>query len=165
MRPPGFDDKSVTLEGQPDQLAELASVLASRTRLAVLQTLMRAPDALHINEIARRIGVDASPVRQHLEILLKQDIVEEVKGLGRERRFTTRLRDVHVLLEGVHRAVAPEKTAPRTKQVQKLEKRLAALEAEMARLAEVGRKMKADLAEAWSEALEAEEKSGKKRRA
>lgn len=169
MPPRAFDDRDVTLLGQPEQLATLGSVLSSRTRLAVLNALMASGEPLHINEIARRVGVDASPVRTHLELLAKAGIATEVSlELGRERRFETRLSDVRLTLEGVNRSAAPEKQAAPTKQVQKLSKRLGALENEMARLREEARRVKADLAKAWAEALEAEDDAtakAKRRRA
>ncbi|HWG90777.1 MAG TPA: winged helix-turn-helix domain-containing protein, partial [Candidatus Thermoplasmatota archaeon] len=70
-----FDDRTITLVGAPDQLADMGALLGARTRLAVLITLVHANGPLHINEIARRVGVDASPVRTHLELLAKEGLV------------------------------------------------------------------------------------------
>src|SRR5438067_9339231 len=126
---PSFDDRTVTLDA-PEQLAALSAVLGSRTRLAVLRALVSSDKPLHINEVARRVGVDASPVRTHLELLVKAGLAREVGlDVGRERRFETVLQGVRVTLEGAQRATAPEKgqAAQKPKDVSKIEKRLAEL--------------------------------------
>lgn len=146
-----FEDRTVTLSGAPDQVVSLGSVLGSRTRLAVLLALVKSPEPLHINEVARRVGVDASPVRTHLELLVKAGLALETSGeVGRERRFRTTLRDVRVTLEGVHRVEAPEKSKEPSRLVQKLQKKLAALDADMARLEAQARKLQTELAAAWA---------------
>lgn len=147
-----FDDRTITLEGAPDQLALLGAVLSSRTRIAVLSALVRSPQPLHINEIARRVGVDASPVRTHLELLVKAGLASEVSpDVGRERRFRTTLHDIELRLAGVNRVAAPEKGREPTKQVQKLLKKLAALEADREKLEAHASKLRAELAAAWAQ--------------
>lgn len=146
-----FDDRTVSLDA-PDQLAQLGSVFGSRTRLAVLRTLVSAGGPLHINEIARRVGVDASPVRTHLELLVKSGLAREVElDVGRERKFETVLQGIRVTLEGAERAVAPEKGREKPREVVKIEKRLAEIAKDEAKLAEKARKLRDELREAWME--------------
>jgi DNA-binding transcriptional ArsR family regulator len=153
MRPTPFDDRTVTLEGAPEQLAALGAVLSSRTRLAVLSTLVHSAEPLHINEIARRVGVDASPVRTHLELLVKAGLVTEVTAdVGRERRFRTLLKDISVTLEGVNRVAAPEKRKEPSKHVIRIQKRLAGVEADRQKMEAFVRRLQAELAAAWEEA-------------
>src|SRR5438874_7283767 len=119
---PSFDDRTISLDA-PEQLATLGAVLGSRTRLAVLRALVSSDKPLHINEVARRVGVDASPVRTHLELLVKAGLAREVGlDVGRERRFETVLQGVRVTLEGAERATAPEKGREKPKDVVKIEK-------------------------------------------
>lgn len=151
---PGFDDRTVTLDA-PEQLADLGGVLASRTRLAVLRALMVADGPLHINEVARRVGVDASPVRTHLELLLKEGLVREVDAVvGRERKFTTSATAVRVTLENVNRAEAPHKGQEPPKVVQRLERKLASIAESMARLEEKARRTRVEIEAAWKAAEE-----------
>lgn len=147
-----FADRVVDLLGAPEQLSDVASLLASRTRLAVLETLVKAREPLHINEIARRVGVDASPVRTHLELLLRGGIVREVASrTGRERNFETTLADAKVVLVGVNRESAPEKRAgPPPKEVAKLTKRLKSIEREMTSLASKAAAIDRQIAAAWA---------------
>ena len=148
---PSFDDRTITMDA-PEQLALLGAVLGSRTRVAVLRTLVGAGAPLHINEIARRVGVDASPVRTHLELLVKAGLAREVGlDVGRERRFETVLQGIRVTLEGAERAVAPEKGREKPKDVVKLEKRLAELAKDEAKLAEKARRVREEMREAWAE--------------
>lgn len=141
-----FDDRTVTLDAL-DQLAELGSVLGSRTRLAVLAALVRANEPLHINELARRVGVDASPVRTHLELLLKARLVHEVDTpSGRERRFETSLTNVRLVLEDLHKPKLPAKEL--SKPAVRIQRRIEALMKDMARLEEKGRKLHAELKKA-----------------
>jgi DNA-binding transcriptional ArsR family regulator len=159
---PSFDDRTVTLDA-PEQLSLLGAVLGSRTRLQVLRTLVSAGQPLHINEIARRVGVDASPVRTHLELLVKAGLAREVGlDVGRERRFETVLQGVKVTLEGAERAAAPEKGREKPKDVAKLEKKLAELAKDESKLAEKARRIRDEIREAWAEADAETEDSNKK---
>jgi DNA-binding Lrp family transcriptional regulator len=147
---PGFDDRTVSLDA-PEQLADLGSVLASRTRLAVLRALMLSDAPLHINEIARRIGVDASPVRTHLELLLKERLVREVDAsVGRERKFTTSTTAIRVTLENVNLAEAPHKGKEPPKVVQRLTRKLAGIAEDVARLEEKARRTREEIEAAWA---------------
>lgn len=162
---PGFDDKTVSLDA-PEQLADLGGVLGSRTRLAVLRALVASPEPLHINEIARRVGVDASPVRTHLELLVKENVVREVESAtGRERRFETPLTNIRVTLENVNRASDPHRGREPPKVVQRLNRKLASLAEDMARVEEKARRTREEIARAWIEAdakaeIKAKRKSG-----
>jgi DNA-binding transcriptional ArsR family regulator len=148
----GFDDRTVTLDA-PDQLAELGSAFASRTRIAVLAALVRSERPLHINELARRVGVDASPVRTHLELLLKQRLVREVDSpTGRERNFETLLTGVVLTLEGVNRPLAPQKGVEPSKAVVRLQRKLDAMEKDLARLQAKARDVQAEIREEWAKA-------------
>ncbi|HVM45351.1 MAG TPA: winged helix-turn-helix domain-containing protein [Candidatus Thermoplasmatota archaeon] len=145
----GFDDRVVSLDA-PDQLAALGAVLASRTRLAVLAALARSDKPLHINELARRVGVDASPVRTHLELLLKERLVREVDPpSGRERRFETSLTGVRLTLENVNRERAPRE-GPLPKAAVKVQKKIDGLARDMAKLEEKARRYQQDLRKALS---------------
>lgn len=151
MTMPGFDDRTVSLDA-PEQMAELGGTLASRTRLAVLRALMASGQPLHINEVGRRVGVDASPVRTHLELLVKEGVVREVDApTGRERRFTTSLTNIRVTLENVYRAEAPQKGTPPPK-VARLQRKLDALAKDAERVEERARRTREEIARAWVEA-------------
>lgn len=145
-----FDDRVLSMDG-PEQLATVAAVLGSRTRLAVLRALVASAEPLHINELARRVGVDASPVRTHLELLVKAGLAREVGApVGRERRFHTTLTNVRLVLEGADRPSAPERrVGPPPKEVQRLEKKRAALDKDLAKLAAKARKLDEEIQAAW----------------
>lgn len=139
----GFDDRTVTLDA-PEQLAELASVLGSRTRLAVLGALVRSTAPVNINELARRVGVDASPVRTHLELLLKAGLVREVDSTsGRERLFETSLTGIGVTLQDLHKPKFAGKELP--KAAQRVQKKLDALVKDMSRLEDKARRYQEEL--------------------
>jgi len=144
----GFEDRTVTLDA-PEQMEDLGLVLSSRTRLAVLSVLVRADRPLNINEIARRVSVDASPVRGHLELLVKEGLAREVDSpTGRERLFETSIRNVTVALEGYHANRAP-KGAQAPKSVVRLQRKLDAMEKDAARLEEKARRVREEIAEEW----------------
>lgn len=149
----GFNDRSVTLDA-PEQLADMGAVLGSRTRLAVLGVLVRASEPLNINELARRVGVDASPVRTHLELLLKAGLIREVGSpSGRERRFETSLTGIGLVLHDVHKPKADGKDLPRA--AQRVQKKLDALAKEAAKLDAKGRKLAEELRRALASAEKA----------
>ena len=155
----GFDDRTVTLDA-PEQLEDLGAVFSSRTRLAVLNVLVRADRPLNINEIARRVNVDASPVRGHLELLLKAGLAREVDApTGRERLFETSLRSVTVTLEGYHANRAPKGAEP-PKSVVRLQRKLDAMQKDMARLEEKARRVQEEISEAWKDAASSPSKAG-----
>lgn len=137
---PGLDDRVVTLLGTPGPLADIAGVLGSPTRLAVLAALLRSQEALHIQELARRVGVDASPVRTHLEVLCRAGLAREVKeGTGRERNFTSDLTDVRLVLVDANRPRLPPGPPTRqqvrtAKKLDDLRKKMEKLEREAAKL-------------------------------
>lgn len=145
----GFDDRTVSLDA-PDQLADLGAALGNRTRLAVLAVLVRSDEPLHINEVARRVGVDASPVRSHLELLAKEGLAREVVApTGRERRFETSLTTVRVVLEGVNRPKLG-KPGELPKPALRIQKKMEALAKDLAKLEERGRQLQAEFAKAVS---------------
>lgn len=130
---PSFDDRTVSLDA-PEQLAALGTVLGVRTRLAVLHTLVRAEAPMNINEVARRIGLDASPVRGHLQALVAEGLAREVEApTARERLFETSLTNVVLTLEGARRTRRPPK-GPLPKAAQRLQRKLDDLQKDMAKL-------------------------------
>lgn len=143
-----FDDRTVTLDA-PEQLADLGLVFSARTRLAVLGVLVRADRPLNINEVGRRVGVDASPVRGHLELLVKEGLAREMPTTsGRERLFETSLKNVTVTLEGYHaHKVAVAGKPP--KAVVRLQRKLDAMRKDMSRLEEKARRVQEEINEAW----------------
>lgn len=146
--PSAFDDRTVTL-GAPQQLAELCAVLGSDSRLAILRVLMDSPEALHINEVARRVKLDASPVRTHLQVLETAGLVRELDEVGRARRFTTSLAGIRLTLEGANRERrAP--TGPVPKHVLRLEKKLAGYAKDAAAVEAKARRVQADIAAEWA---------------
>lgn len=150
----GFDDRTVTLDA-PEQMATLGLVLSSRTRLAVLNVLVRADRPLNINEIGRRVNVDASPVRSHLELLVKEGLAREVdSATGRERLFETSLRNATLTLEGYHSRGKPKGMEP-PKAVQRLERKLEVMRKDMSRIEEKARKVQEEINEAWKSATPA----------
>lgn len=155
---PGFDDRTVTLAGAPEQLADLGSALSSRTRVSVLAALMRAEKPLHINELARRVGVDASPVRTHLELLMKERLVREVdSATGRERYFESDVTGITIAIEGVNKPRAP-KDVEKPKSVVRLERKMLLIEKESSRLAEKAKRVQEEITKAWHVAAKPAEK-------
>ncbi|HUR69754.1 MAG TPA: winged helix-turn-helix transcriptional regulator [Candidatus Thermoplasmatota archaeon] len=147
-----FDDRTVTLDA-PDQLADLGAVFASKTRIAVLGVLVRSDKPLHINEVARRVGVDASPVRAHLELLVKEGLAREVDiDKGRERKFETTVTNVVVTVEGVNRAVSPDKTAKPPRAVERLQRKLAAMQKDISKIEAKAREVNQEIAKEWARA-------------
>lgn len=120
------------------QFGDAAFALSSATRLAVLETLVTAKgEPLHIQEVARRVGIDASPARQHLEVLVKAGFAEEApRTTGRERRFTTRVTGVKVVLEGALRGapLPKESGKERPKTLRKIESRVDDIKGKMGKL-------------------------------
>lgn len=146
----GLDDRTVTLDA-PEQLAGLGAVLGSRTRLAVLGVLVRASEPMNINEIARRVGVDASPVRMHLEILLKEGLVKELDAAGgRGRRFETPLTGVRLVLEDVRKDKRPPHELP--KPAARIQRKIEALARDIEKLETKARRYRDELTKATSAA-------------
>jgi predicted transcriptional regulator len=125
----------------------------------VLSELIQSPQPLHINELARRVGVEASPVRMHLELLVKAGLAVEVESLGRERKFATSLRNVRLILIGAQRmrragwvagsGPAADGEAERPKEVRKLEKKIASLEEDRGKIEARIRESFRELEEVW----------------
>ncbi|MHB8585655.1 MAG: helix-turn-helix domain-containing protein [Thermoplasmatota archaeon] len=144
-------DKTAALDSMPEQVSQLAEVLSSRTRLQVLRELTHSREPLHINELARRVGVEASPVRVHLELLVKAGLAREVDTIGRERKFETDVQNVRITVHGGRRARRGQThggEAP--KEVRKLEKKLADVEHDMHDLESRARILYREIDAAWS---------------
>lgn len=124
----------LTPEGDEHRFAEACFALSAGSRLAVLMTLLNAPEPLHIRELARRVGLDPSPVRTHLELLVKTGLVREIEDAARERRFVADVSGVKLVLTPPDRPVdAPADAAP-TKPILKLTDKMRALEEKIHRL-------------------------------
>lgn len=133
-----FDDRTVTLDA-PKQLADLGAVLGSRTRLAVLAALVRSDKPQNINELARKVGVDASPVRTHLELLMKEDLAQEVDSpSGRERLFETNLTGIRITLIDIHKPKTLPQALP--KAALRIQKKIDAITRDIARLEDKARR-------------------------
>lgn len=131
-------DRVVAWPTDGQQFGDAAFALSSNTRLAVLEALVTAKgELLHIQEVARRVGIDASPARQHLEVLVKAGFAEESPRLvGRERRFSTRVTGVKVVLEGALRGarLPTVQGKERPKTLRKVESKIDDLKEKMAKI-------------------------------
>lgn len=124
----GHRERILTPEGDAHRFAEACFALSAGTRLAVLQTLLQAQEPLHIREVARRVGMDPSPVRSHLDLLVKTGFAREIPDASRERRFVVDVSGVRLILTPPERPVdAPAGKAP-TKAIQRLNEKMRHIE-------------------------------------
>lgn len=144
----GHRERILTPEGDAHKFTEACFALSGGTRVEVLRVLLLSREPLHIREIARRVKLDASPVRTHLEVLMKTGLVRELPEPGRERRFVADVSGVRLILTPPERPVdAPadkppsrailrigEKMRHIEERVHKMERELAELSDERARL-------------------------------
>ena len=150
----GTRERILTPEADAHVFADTCFALSSGTRLAVLNTLLLAEGPLHIREIARRVGLDPSPVRTHLDLLVKNGLADELPDASRERRFIANVSGVRLALTpperpaSVPRALEPTKAIRKaTDKIRSLEEKLHRIEREIAALAE-------ERALLWREAAE-----------
>lgn len=130
----GTRERILTPEGDAHRFTEACFALSSGTRMAVLRTLMLAEEALHIREIARRVQADPSPVRTHLDLLVKTGLAREMPDPSRERRFVADVSGVRLILTPPERpADVPREREP-TKAIHKLTDKMRALEDKIFRL-------------------------------
>jgi DNA-binding transcriptional ArsR family regulator len=139
----GRRERIVTPEGEGHRFAELCFALSSGTRLDVLQVLVGGAGPMHIREIARRVHADPSPVRTHLDLLVKVGLARELPEPGRERRFVTDVSGLRLVLTPPDRPsdVDPRKEPSRairrkTDRIKELEAKVHKLEREIAELAD-----------------------------
>lgn len=148
----GFDDRVLTLLGGGSTLSDVAGVLASSTRAAILAALIRSEAPLHIQELGRRVGVDASPARTHLEVLCRAGLAREVGSpSGRERRFTTDVTDARIVLVDANRVRVPA-PAESPKEARRVERKLAGLAEKRSKLDREAAKLRGELKRVLSKA-------------
>lgn len=70
--------------------APLTAILGTRSKIAALRILWRAPIPLAYREVVRRSGLAYGSIDLALRELLQTGLVEEVPGEGRERRVRFR---------------------------------------------------------------------------
>ncbi|MEM7216633.1 MAG: helix-turn-helix domain-containing protein [Pseudomonadota bacterium] len=75
------------------------SAMGSESRLAVLQTLVKAgPKGLPVGEIQRKTGIPASTLAHHLKFLTAAELIQQEK-LGRTIMNQANFRHLEVLAE------------------------------------------------------------------
>lgn len=130
----GSWERVLTPAADEHRFTEACFALSSGTRVAILMTLTGAREPMHIREIARRVGLDPSPVRQHLEVLVKSSLAREIPEPGRERRFVADVSDVRLFLVPPDRpSDVPPSVAP-TKAIHKLTDKMLGIEEKIHRL-------------------------------
>lgn len=151
----GRRERILTPEADTHAFADACFALSSGTRLAVLSALLHAEEPIHIREVARRVGLDPSPVRTHLDLLVKVGLADEIPDPSRERRFVARVSGIRLILTPPERPAdvprateAPKGVRKATEKIRALEDKVHRLELEIADLAEAR-------AQLWREAAEA----------
>ena len=130
----GTRERILTPEGDAHRFTEACFALSAGTRLAVLMTLLHAEEPLHSREVARRVGTDASPVRTHLDLLVKTGLARELPDPSRERRFVADVAGVRLMLTPpVRPADVPASRQP-TKAVHKITEKIRSLEEKLHRI-------------------------------
>lgn len=136
-------NRVLTPDGDEHRFTEACFALSSGTRMQVLNVLLMAKEPLHIREIARRVGADPSPVRTHLDLLVKTGFARELPEHGRERRFVAEVSSIRLLLAPTERPadVPHTKEASRTirritEKIKEIESKMHKLDRELAELAE-----------------------------
>lgn len=138
----------LTPHGDEHRFTEACFALSTATRVAIVATLVNAGEPLHIREIARRVDMDPSPVRAHLELLVKTGFARELHEPGRERRFVAEVSGVRLVLSPPDRpADAPPGDPP--KAVRKLTEKMADLEAKIHKLELELARLGDERADAW----------------
>lgn len=148
----GPRERVLTPESDEHRFTDACFALSNGTRLAVLQTLLLTPEPLHIREIARRVGLDASPVRTHLEILVKTGFARELADPGRERRFVAAVSGVRLVQTPSERPADVPRDLEAPKAVRKITDRMRALEDKLFRLERELADLADERAAAWREA-------------
>lgn len=130
----GTRERILTPEGDAHRFTEACFALSSGTRLGVLMTLLHAEEPLHIREVARRIGIDPSPVRTHLDLLVKTGLAREIPDPSRERRFVADVSGLRLVLTPPNRPADVPATLAPNKAVHKLTEKMRGLEEKVHRL-------------------------------
>lgn len=124
----GNRERILTPEGDDHRFTEACFALSAGTRLAVLRVLLHADGPLHIREIARRVGSDPSPVRTHLETLVKTGLAREIPEAARERRFVAHVSAIRLILTPPERPPEVPASIEPTKAIRKITEKIRALE-------------------------------------
>lgn len=147
----GDRERVLTPEGEAHRFTEACFALSSGTRMQVLQVLLVAEGALHIREIARRVGSDASPVRAHLEVLVKTGLAREIEDPSRERRFVSNVSGVRLILTPPERPAEARRDAEPTKAIVKVTEKMRGIEEKIHRLERDLVRLAEERAEMWRE--------------
>lgn len=145
----GVRSRVLTPHGDEHRFTEACFALSTATRVAILSTLLHAQEPLHIRELARRVDLDPSPVRAHLEVLVKTGFARELHEAGRERRFVAEVSGVRLVLAPPERPADAPPGAEEPKLVRKLTARIKELESKMHRLEQEIAKVGQMRADAW----------------
>lgn len=155
----GLRERVLTPEADTHVFADACFALSAGTRLAVLNTLLLADGPLHIREVARRVGLDPSPVRTHLDLLVKNGLAQELPDPSRERRFVADVSSVRLILTPPERpADAPRDLEP-TKAIRKATDKIRALEEKLHRIEREIADLAEERAQLWREAADDAAKS------
>lgn len=148
----GHRERILTPEGDAHRFAEACFALSSGTRLAVLQVLLHAQEPLHIREVARRVGIDPSPVRTHLDLLVKTGYAKEIPDASRERRFVADVSGVRLLLAPPERPLGVPPDKPPTKAILRLNEKMRHVEEKIHRYERELAALMDERAERWKDA-------------
>lgn len=80
------------------RLADRFNALGHEVRLQILHLLRKAPEGLVVGEIQQEVGVPASTLSHHLEVLLHEGLIRQ----RREGRYLRSFADEQSLSEMIH---------------------------------------------------------------
>lgn len=147
----GTRERILTPEGDAHRFTEACFALSAGTRLAVLQSMLLSPEPMHIRELARRVGADPSPVRTHLDLLVKTGFAREIQDTTRERRFVADVSGVRLMLTPPDRpGDVPAATTP-SKSVLKITEKLRAIDEKIHKLEREAAELSDERAALWRE--------------
>lgn len=144
----------LTPDGDAHRFTEACFALSSGTRVEVLNVLLRAQEPLHIREVARRVQLDPSPVRGHLDVLVKTGFARELPEPGRERRFVADVSDLRLVLSPPARPADADPKKEPSKPIRKISERIEEIQAKMHKLELELAKLGEERAKLWRESEE-----------
>ncbi|GEM_PF-3697256 len=130
----GTRERILTPEGDAHRFTETCFALSSGTRIGALMTLLHAEEPLHIREVARRVGTDPSPVRTHLDLLVKTGLAREIPDPTRERRFVADVSGLRLVLTPPARPADVPASLPPSKAIHKATDKIRGLEEKLHRI-------------------------------
>jgi DNA-binding transcriptional regulator GbsR (MarR family) len=139
----------LTPEGDLHRFTEACFALSSGTRVEVLNTLLLAQQPLHIREIARRVKSDPSPVRSHLDLLVKLGFARELPEPGRERRFVADVSALRLVLAPPTRPADVDPKKEPSRAIRRIDERMKDLEEKMHRVERELAKLGEERAALW----------------